>query len=100
MSSFLRIWKQLDIKDIQLHLLVFGELSGECYNCHNIGLSSDTQTCPECMARFKYIGFRRKSVDAATLKRFTEKHPQVTFIDFDDFKKLTSKDQARKLLDL
>ena len=100
MKSFLRIWQQADIKDIEQHMMVIGELSAECYNCHAIGLDVNLDACPECKAFFKYIGFRRKNVDAGVLTRFSEKHPRCTFIDFEDFKKALSKDGARKLLDM
>ena len=99
MSTFLRVWQQADIKDIEQHLMVIGELSAECYHCHAIGLDMNLDACPQCQAFFKYIGFRRK-VDSKVVQRFVERHPRCIFIDFDDFKKSLSKSDARKLLDL
>jgi len=99
MSPFLRVWQQFDIKDIEQHLLVIGELSGECYNCHKIGLQISSQACPQCQARFKYMGFRRK-INPSSIPRFKEMHPRLICIDFDDFKKVLSKKEARRLLDI
>ncbi|MBN2483798.1 MAG: hypothetical protein JXD21_06335 [Candidatus Omnitrophica bacterium] len=99
MKAFLRIWQEADIKDIEQHLMVVGELSAECYHCHAIGLDLNLDACPQCRAFFKYVGFRRK-VDANVLIRFCQKHPRCSFIDFEDFKKALSKDGARKLLDM
>ncbi len=99
MSNFVRIWQEVKVNDIEQHLLVIGELSAECYNCHNLGLPVSATACPQCQARFKYLGFRR-TVDIQAVKRFKDMHPSLIMIDFQDFKKLVSKSDARKLLDL
>jgi len=98
MSVFIRTWEKADIKDIQQHMLVIGELSAECYNCHHVGLKPSATACPQCQAHFKYISFRR-NIDGSSISRFREMHPRVKIIDFHDFKKSLSKDAARKLLD-
>lgn len=100
MSTFVRVWKELDLVDVEKHLLVMGELTAECFACHHIGLKADTVQCPECGAAFKYMGFRRSRVDAKYLAKLKEELPYLTFIDFEDFKKGIGKSSARKLLDL
>ena len=99
MGVFLRIWQEANLKDITKNLFVIGELSGECFSCHNLGISLKEKSCPYCNKEFKYIGFRRK-IDLNSIKRFRQQFPEALFIDFDDFKKATGKDQARKLLDI
>jgi len=99
MREFLRVWKELDIKEIEKSLIVVGDLSAECYACHNIGIEKNTITCPGCGVSFKYMGFRRK-VGHGYLKKLSQEMPYLAFIDFDDLKSLTNKSDARKLLDL
>jgi hypothetical protein len=99
MENFLRIWREVDLKNIANNLFVIGELSGECFLCHNLGIKIGEKKCPHCGAFFNYIGFRRP-INQSTLKRMKDKYPNATIIDFNDFKKITSKKQARRLLDI
>jgi hypothetical protein len=99
MKGFLRVWQELDIKDIEQYLIVIGELSAECFACKKIGIDSKSVTCPNCGVGFKYIGFRRK-VEPHYLRQVKERLPFIVFIDFDDLKKIIGKSDARKLLDL
>lgn len=98
-KRFVRVWKELDVEEVAKKLIVVGELSAECFVCHNIGLDVDTRICPYCQAGFRYMAFRRK-VDGAYIARKQEAFPDMTFIDFDDFKHLREQNDARKLLDL
>jgi len=99
MKKFIRVWRELDLKDIEKFLIVIGELSAECYACHKLGIDVTACACPACNAYFKYIAFRRK-LEPSHLKRFREMFPEREIIDFDDFKKVVGKRNAHKLLDL
>ena len=99
MSSLIRVWQKVNLKDLKKHLFVAGELSGECYNCHNLGIGLDAKLCPGCGAEFKFMGFRRET-NLSSLTRLKEKYARMTFIDFDDFKKVLSKIEARKILNI
>jgi hypothetical protein len=99
MRYHIRVWEELDLADVEKHLIVVGDLSAECFCCHKVGLDSQAKACPGCSALFKYMGFRRK-VQASYLQKVRESNPRIIFIDFDDFKKVLGKRDARKLLDL
>lgn len=99
MRSFVRAWEELDLADIEKHLIVIGDLSAECFCCHKVGINSQARACPDCSAIFKYIGFRRK-VQTGYLQKVRQERPRIIIIDFDDFKKSRGKRDARKLLDL
>ena len=98
-KSFTRVWEEIDLADVEKHLLVVGDLSAECFGCHKLGIDSKARACPDCSAIFKYIGFRRK-LQISYLRKVREERPRIVIIDFDDFKKSTGKRDARKLLDL
>jgi hypothetical protein len=98
-KGLLRVWKELDLQDVEKHLIVIGELSAECFPCHKVGLDKKALSCPGCGTHFKYMGFRRK-VDLNYLRRSRQDFPHLIFIDFDDFKRVTAKRDARKLLDI
>jgi len=99
MKSFVRVWEEIDLADVEKHLLVVGDLSAECFSCHKVGIDSKARACPDCSAIFKYIGFRRK-LQISYLRKVREERPRIVIIDFDDFKKSLGKRDARKLLDI
>lgn len=99
MKIFLRVWKEQDLDDIEKHLIVAGELSSECFVCHEVGVDSTVRKCPSCGAVFKYMGFRRKDC-VNFLRRIQEDNLDMVFIDFDDFKKSLNRRDAKNLLDL
>lgn len=99
MKYYIRAWEELDLADIEKHLIVVGDLSSECFSCHKVGIDSKARACPGCLAIFKYLGFRRK-VQASYLQKVREERPRIVIIDFDDFKKALGKRDARKLLDI
>ncbi len=99
MKGVLRIWKELDLKEVEQHLIVVGELTAECFPCHQIDLEKKAVQCPYCGAQFKYMGFRRR-VDIGYIRKLKEELPYMILIDFDDFKKNMGKSDARKLLDI
>ena len=99
MKGFVRVWKELDLLDVEKHLIVVGDLASECFSCHKIDLTAKTAVCPACGAAFKYMGFRRH-LTMGYLKQVREELPHLVFIDFEDFKKAVGKHDARKLLDI
>ena len=99
MRTFLRTWEEFDLKKIEKCLIVVGELSSECFSCHNVGIDSKAKACPHCGAYFRYMSFRRK-LSPAYLNKVKEGLPNIICIDFEDFKKALGKRDARKLLDL
>ena len=95
-KGFIRAWNEFDLIDIEKNLIVVGELSSECYSCHEIGIKTGSRACPSCGAYFKYMGFRRK-LQPSYLKKVKEESPSTIMIDFEDFKKCVGKRDAQKL---
>ncbi len=95
--NFLRVWQDIDLEDIKKHLLVIGELSAECFSCHQLGIDRKSRSCPQCGTVFKYMGFRRK-LRAQDFKNFKKERAGVVLIDFFDFKKALGKEEARGFL--
>ena len=93
MVEFIRVWKQFDIEDISGHLLLVGDLSGDCSKCRELGIDySSVKACPKCETTFKYIASRTREV-----RRIKDKRPDLIFIDFEDYKKAKGKIKARDL---
>jgi hypothetical protein len=88
-SKFLRIYKKLDLDEVKAKLLICGDLSASCANCNHMGLKIDTSKCPQCAAEFKYLTFRNIRENMAKMLKLNDVRPDVTFVDFDDFKRMT-----------
>lgn len=93
MSDFIRVWKDIDIKDVSDHLLIVGDITGDCSKCRALGIDyTKLSTCPKCGTAFKYIASRSKEVG-----KIIKRRPDLIFIDFEDYKKITGKMKARSL---
>jgi hypothetical protein len=93
MADLIRVWKEMDILDIEKHLLIAGDVSGDCSSCRKLGINySSAKTCPECGNEFKYIASRSHEI-----KKIKQRRPDLIFIDFDDYKKATGKIKARDI---
>ena len=99
MKAFVRIWEERNLEQIGKHLLVAGHLSGECFNCHTIGIDTNARVCPQCKTQFKYKGFRKK-INYQDIIKSAAKNPDITLIDFDDYLRRIKFNKAKKLLDL
>ncbi len=95
MNELIRVWKEIDIKDVSGHLLIVGITSADCSNCRELGINYSTAIyCPKCGIDFKYIASRGKEV-----KRIKEKRPDLIFIDYEDYKKITGFTKAKDFFD-
>ena len=93
MGEFIRVWKEFDIQDISEHLLIVGDITGDCSKCRALGIDySKAKACPKCETNFKYITSRTRET-----RRIKNKRPDLIFIDFEDYKKATGKIKARDL---
>ena len=100
MSFYIRVWQPCDIEGIKQHLLVVGELTADCAACRELGIHyQQTKDCPKCGTHFMFITARGAGVASldrgGTVKRIKERRPDLTFIDYDDYKQITGKQSAR-----
>ena len=95
-AKFIRIYKKLDLEEVKAHLMICGDLSAHCGQCNNMNLKIDMQKCPECQAEFKYIAFRNIKENMVKLLKLSDSRPNLTFVDFDDFKKVIGEQKAQE----
>lgn len=98
--AYMRIWQTVDIEAVKRHLLIVGELTGDCASCRELGIPYTTaKTCPQCKTDFHFVAARSAVGSAKTaggvVKRIKDKRPDLTFIDHDDYVALTGKQSAR-----
>ena len=98
--DLLRIWQEVDIKDVQEHILMADDLFGFCPSCKTPGLKlHDLNKCPNCSREFKYVTSKdaKGSKSAEVVMRLKKKLPNLIFVDYDDYERLSSKNKAADL---
>lgn len=90
----------MDIYRIKEHLIILGDVSGDCANCKEIGLDPwKAKECPHCKAQFEYIASRRSANHPGErfqiARRILEKRSDLTVIDYDDYQKTIGAQSAR-----
>lgn len=96
-KSIIRIWQKVDVDLIGPHLLIAGSLTADCGNCKEVNIRIDSRNCPNCKTAFSYIGTRISS-SAKEAKRLRAKRPDLTVIEFADFKEVEARKKARGFL--
>ena len=94
MSYYLRVWQACDITEISKQLLIVGDVSADCSACRELGIDyASSKNCPKCGVVFRFIASRGTSGGA--VKRIKDRRPDLTFIDYGDYKEITGKQSAR-----
>lgn len=100
MTFYIRVWQPCDIEGITKHLLIVGDITADCASCRELGIPyAQAKTCSKCGTEFRFITARNAGGlhkdRGGTVKRIKERRPDLTFVDYDDYKEITGKQQAR-----
>ncbi len=90
----IRVWKNLDTRDVKKHLLLIEDLYGVCANCKQMGLNyTKDAVCNNCGTTFKYVATRLKDPGAVhnILRRIQKDSLPLTMIDREDYEKSMAK---------
>lgn len=98
---YIRIWQNCDVQEISKQLLIVGDITADCAACRELGIDyANAKTCPQCAVQFRFIASRNTGVlnrdRGATVKRIKDRRPDLTFIDYEDYKEITGKQSARE----
>lgn len=100
MNVLIRTVREFDLADVSSHLLVVGDLTGDCYSCRELGLDYlKVKTCPNCKTDFRYVTSRKSNI--AGLKPLSDLHkrrPDLVCIDFYDLKQHKDREKAKNFL--
>ena len=80
--------------------MIVGDITADCINCRELGINwIETRNCPKCGTDFRFIASRNTGkLDknrGGTVKRIKDRRSDLTFIDYEDYKEITGKQQAR-----
>ena len=101
MAVWLRLWARKELSDVQKHLLIVGDVKGDCASCREIGLDYKTvKSCPQCGTAFHYVTCRRFESHPEErfqiVKRVNQIRTDLVWIDYSDYQKLTGRQRARE----
>lgn len=101
MRTWIRIWQEKELPDIEKHLLIIGDIKGDCAQCRELGLDYKTvKQCPNCNTIFQYVTCRRFGTHPGErfqiVKRLAQIRNDLTWVDYDDYKTLTGRQRARE----
>lgn len=94
-KRFVRIWTEINVEEVEKHLIYIEDLYGSCGNCKKLGLNYlKDKKCPACGAVFKYAATTLKTpADAVKiLNRMKSVGIQLTLIEREDLTKAQAKD--------
>ncbi len=94
----IRVYKNLDIHEIKEHLLICGDLSGQCAKCQELGVKFDVPKCPQCGADFKFLAFKNIRDHYPKVQKLLSERPDLVLVDHDDFKRLSTAMKAEEFL--
>src|SRR5688500_1345262 len=99
MAEYLRTYKSYDLEEVRKHILILGDLVGDCGACRYLGIDPAAQACPECHTNFKYVTSRRLEAHPGErfniVRRAHERRPEMVFLDYGDFSKSLGQKKAR-----
>lgn len=98
--NYIRIWTEIDTQDVQEHIVIVDDKFGFCPNCKTPGIElKEMKKCPGCDREFKYVTSREAKGARAfeIVMRTRKKLPHMTFVDYDDYDKMTVKKKSDNL---
>jgi hypothetical protein len=98
----IRIWTEVDIKELQEHVIIVDDRFGFCPGCRELGIRiDDLKKCPKCGREFKYVTSRESAQGGGkgfeVIMRIKKKMPHLTFIDYGDYERVTGRKKAESL---
>ncbi len=97
-KKYFRVYTRLDVQEVRAHLLIYGDLAGQCAACRRMDIPLEAGACPECRTEFRYLAFRRVRQHLPKLVRILEERPELVVVDYDDFRRNTGLLKAEELL--
>jgi hypothetical protein len=97
--EYLRIWTEVDLKDIEDHIIIVDDKYGHCPACKKIGIElKELKKCPSCGRDFKYVTSKEaQGGKFEIVMRTKRKLPGLTFVDYSDYEHELGKKKAGSL---
>lgn len=99
-EDIVRVYQFHDFDEVKKHILILGDLTGDCGACRALGIDPWTASrCPGCGTEFKYVTSRRLETHSGErfkfVRRMRDKRPEWTIVDYTDYTKTQGHKNAR-----
>lgn len=96
----LRVWQQFEIEEVEKHLLILGDVTADCAACRELGIPYlEARECPKCKTTYRFVTSRRLESHPGErfqiVSRLRERRPDLTFVDYEDYKRTLGRKKAR-----
>jgi len=94
-KRFVRVWTEINVEEIEKHLILIEDLYGTCGNCKKLGLNYLKDiSCPACGTRFKYAAtsIKNPAEIVKILNRIQTAGLNLKLIEREDYNKAQAKD--------
>lgn len=100
--DYMRVWKELSVEDVQNHIIMVEDKFGHCPGCKQIGIElKELKKCPGCGREFKYVTSKdARGGKTDIVARTRKKLPDLIFVDYDDYERVTGKKKAESLFNI
>lgn len=88
----------MDVAALKDHLMIYGDLDGQCAKCQNIGVKLVDPICSKCGTEFKHIAFRHVKAHTPKMLKIANERAHINFIDYDDYQKALGAIKAQNFL--
>ena len=100
--DYMRIWTEVNIHEIEEHIVFVDDKYGHCPGCKKIGIElKDLTNCPSCGREFKYVTSKEaRGGKTDIVMRTRKKLPSLTFVDYNDYEHVLGKKNASGLFNV
>jgi hypothetical protein len=97
--DLIRVWEELDLSDIEPHIVLVDDIQGFCPSCKKTGIKyEEFEKCPSCQTVFKYAATRETGAhNAQIIDKIRKKAAHLTVIDHSDYTALLNKKKTQSL---
>jgi hypothetical protein len=99
-NYYFRVGQVMDYDDVSKHLLVVGELMGDCFACRHVGIDYGREKyCPQCKTDFKYISYRKDSdaITTGNIAKICQRRPDLTYVEYKDIKEISDRKKVKDI---
>ena len=98
----MRVWKEISVEDVQNHIIMVEDKFGHCPGCRQIGIElKELKNSPRCGRTFKYVTSKdARGGKTDIVGRTRKKLPDLIFVDYDDYERVTGKKKAESLFNI
>ncbi len=100
--DYIRVWTEMDVREVQDHIIMVEDKFGHCPGCRQIGIKlTELDKCPGCGREFRYVTSKDASGGKSdVVMRTRKKLPDLVFVDYDDYIRITGKKKAENLFNV